>query len=357
MPAHPPEQYDLAADEAFRRVVIRGSVLATPEFNHAVHPEIFGLEPDREYFCRFRVGSHLSMVGRTKTTSKPSTTPRELSFVFASCNAWQSGFCTAYEHMANEDLDPVVHLGDYLYESGVQNNSRGIETDERFHTETTTLPRIACSIHRPRATRSCSLRTPVSRGFTRSTTTKSSTTGPATFRKIPRRSKDSGHGGRRRSAMYENMPLRHAQMPAGPDVRLHRRLPYGTLADFTMLDTRQYRSDQPCGDDRSTDCVERFDPDRTMLGGKQKAWLFAGFSQSPARWHIWATRCRCCIPTMIRAPRSPTFGSTPGMVTSLSEQMLAEVHDRGVRNLVVITGDRPTNYAADLKRTMPTRTR
>src|SRR5690606_36938427 len=179
VPAHPPEQYDLAADEAFRRVVIRGSVLATPEFNHAVHPEIFGLEPDREYFCRFRVGSHLSMVGRTKTTSKPSTTPRELSFVFASCNAWQSGFCTAYEHMANEDLDPVVHLGDYLYESGVQNNSRGIETDERFHTETTTLPRIACSIHRPRATRSCSLRTPVSRGFTRSTTTKSSTTGPA----------------------------------------------------------------------------------------------------------------------------------------------------------------------------------
>ena len=87
-------------------------------------------------------------------------------------------------------------------------------------------------------------------------------------------------------AMYENLPLRHDQMPSGPDVRLHRRLPYGRLADFTMLDTRQYRSDQPCGDGDSSTCDDRFDPDNTMLGGKQRKWLLDGFRQSRARWQV-----------------------------------------------------------------------
>ncbi len=134
-------EYEVATDERFRHVVRRSSVVATPELGHSVHPEVGGLLPDHEYYYRFRTGGEVSRTGRTRTTPHPLASPRELRFAFASCNAWQDGYFTAYEHMAAEDLDLVVHLGDYLYESGVKTNKRGVETDPRFHTETFDLAR------------------------------------------------------------------------------------------------------------------------------------------------------------------------------------------------------------------------
>ena len=94
--------------------------MATPELGHSVHPEVRGLQPDHVYYYRFRTGAEVSPTGRTRTTPHPFVQPRELRFAFASCNAWQDGYYTAYDHMAQEDLDLVVHLGDYLYGSGVK---------------------------------------------------------------------------------------------------------------------------------------------------------------------------------------------------------------------------------------------
>lgn len=88
MPAKPVRvHYELADDERFRRVVRSGSVVASPELAHSVHPEIRGLRPNRVYYYRFRVGTDISTVGRTRTTPLPWTTPKDLSFAFASCQA------------------------------------------------------------------------------------------------------------------------------------------------------------------------------------------------------------------------------------------------------------------------------
>ena len=92
--------------------------MATPELGHSVHPEVRGLQPDHVYYYRFRTGAQVSPTGRT--TPHPFAQPQELRFAFASCNAWQDGYYTAYDHMAQEDLDLVVHLGDDLYGSGVK---------------------------------------------------------------------------------------------------------------------------------------------------------------------------------------------------------------------------------------------
>lgn len=352
MPSRPVRvHYQVAEDESFRRVVRRGSVLATPELNHSVHPEVYGLRPDREYFYRFRVGDQISETGRTRTTPPPHARPRNLRFAFASCNAWQGGYFTAYDHLANEDLDLVVHLGDYLYENGVQTNNRGVETDERFHTEATTLPRyrLQYSLYK--------VEEPLQRAHARFPwihTIDDHDVENNWAGDIPQDPAETeGFLARRAAAfqaMYENTPLRHTQMPAGPHVRLHRRLSYGRLVDFTMLDTRQYRDDQPCGDGRSATCTERFDPDRTMLGGKQKRWLLDGFSRSDARWHVLGNQ----VP-MGETDWDPSEDVTDvwldpwdGYVAE-RDRILAEAQERGVRNLVVITGDRHTNYAVDLK--------
>ena len=97
-------------------VVKSGEAVATPQLGHSVHVEVDGLEPDRWYWYRFRAGDAVSPVGRARTTPSPSADPDSLRFAFASCQHYEQGYFTAYEHMAKDDLDLVVHLGDYIYE-------------------------------------------------------------------------------------------------------------------------------------------------------------------------------------------------------------------------------------------------
>jgi alkaline phosphatase D len=348
--------YEVARDERFRRIVRRGSAVATAAMGHSVHPELSGLEPDRQYWFRFRSGQYLSPVGRTRTAPHPRSLPRELKFAFASCQAYQDGYYTAYDHMANEDLDLVVHLGDYIYESGLKTNKRNVVLPSQFDGETFDLARYRLQYSLYKSEK------PLQRAHGNfpwihtfddhevennwagdlSQADNEPDQDPAVFRK---RRADAFQ------AMYENLPLRQNQMPVGPQIRMHRRIKYGTLADFTILDTRQYRTDQPCGDGDSDDCVARFSPDQTMLGGKQKKWLLDGFSKSPARWQIIGNQTPMGQTDWDPSPEKTHVWLDPwdGYVAERNE-VLAQAQDRGVRNLVVVTGDRHQNYALDLKR-------
>ena len=69
------------------------------------------------------------------------------------------------------------------------------------------------------------------------------------------------------------MPLRRASLPNGPDMQLYRRIAFGRLAEFDVLDTRQYRTDQPCGDGTKPPCDGQLDPNGTILGSTQENWL------------------------------------------------------------------------------------
>ncbi len=72
-------------------------------------------------------------------------------------------------------------------------------------------------------------------------------------------------------AYYEHMPLRLSAKPAGHDMQLYRRVPFGRLLDFQVLDTRQFRTDQPCRDTSGPECDAVFDPAATILGDKQRS--------------------------------------------------------------------------------------
>ncbi|MGW3627575.1 alkaline phosphatase D family protein [Streptomyces sp. NPDC000880] len=356
MPATPIRvQYEVAHDERFRSVVKRGSAVATPDLGHSVHPEVHGLAPDRVYFYRFRALGEISPVGRTRTVPAVTARPRELNFAFASCQAWQDGYFTAFDHLAAEDLDLVVHLGDYIYESGVRTNRRGVTVDEKFWGETFDLARYRLQYALYKSEE------PLLKAHAQfpwiitmddhevennwaSDISQADTEpdqDPAVFRQ--RRAQAF-------QALYENQPLRHEQMPAGSDMRLHRRLSYGRLADITMLDTRQYRDDQPCGDGASADCTERFEPDRTMLGAEQRQWLYDGFSNSAAQWQILGNQSPVGQTDHDPSPdRTYVWLDAWDGYTAERNQLLAAARERQVRNLVVITGDRHQNYAWDLK--------
>jgi len=89
-------------------------------------------------------------------------------------------------------------------------------------------------------------------------------------------------------AFYEHIPLRLAALPRGGELHLYRRMRWGDLADFSMLDARQYRTDQPCGDGEFPRCPESLDPAVTMLGAEQEEWLYDGLARSRARWNVIA---------------------------------------------------------------------
>ncbi len=136
--------WELARDERFRRTVRRGTATAHAEFRHTVHVEVEHLEPGREYFYRFRAGAWTSPVGRTRTAPAAGAHHASLSLAAVSCQAYHDGHFTAYRHLAQEDVDVVFHLGDYLYEYAVDSagGARGY-TDRVlpavFNRETLTL--------------------------------------------------------------------------------------------------------------------------------------------------------------------------------------------------------------------------
>ena len=121
--------WEIAEDEAMRHVVRRGTAVAHPKLAHSVHVEADNLEPDRWYWYRFRSGDAESPIGRTRTMpAERFHAGRTANCAFASCQHYEAGLYTAYEHMAKEELDLVFHLGDYIYEQCRQKTVRSAST-------------------------------------------------------------------------------------------------------------------------------------------------------------------------------------------------------------------------------------
>jgi phosphodiesterase/alkaline phosphatase D-like protein len=114
-----PVDWQVALDETMRVIVQEGTLSALPELAHSVRVEVDGLLPGREYSYRFRYRGDVTEIGRTRTAPEENGLLGSLSFAFASCQDWSHGFYSAYRSTAEEDLDLVIHLGDYVYEYGV----------------------------------------------------------------------------------------------------------------------------------------------------------------------------------------------------------------------------------------------
>ena len=320
--------------------------MATPQFAHSVHVEVEGLQPDRWYFYQFKVGEDVSPKGRTRTSPSDETLAPRLRMAFASCQHFESGYFTAYEHMLREDLDLVIHLGDYIYEGAGRENALrrhvgpklvALDDYRNRHAQYKTDPALQ-AMH---------LAAPwivtwddheVANNYA------------GLISENPSESVDDFR--RRRAAgyqaFYEHMPLRRDALPNGPDMPLYRRLSFGRLADFYVLDTRQYRTDQPCGDGTKAPCEAVFDPKATILGEAQRDWLFKGLTDAKAKWNVLAQQVM-----MARVD----FKQGDGELYSMDKwtgyeadrrRVLKFLHERKVTNPVVLTGDIHTNWANEL---------
>jgi alkaline phosphatase D len=290
-PLSVPVRFEVAAEERFRKIVAQGVTYATPDWGHSVHQEIEGLDSDRPYWYRFHAGSVTSPTGRTRTAPPLDTAPARLRFALASCQQYEQGYYAAYRHMLADELDLVVHVGDYIYET-----SWGADHVRKHEgPEPITLEQYRARYARYKSDPDLQ----AAHAHYPWIVVPDDHEVENDYANARSENDDDPHWFLQRraaayQAYYEHMPLRRAMIPLGPDMRIHTRVPFGTLAEFHMLNDREYRSAQPCarlgrgGSNHVEACPERTNPDATLFGDQQERWLQAGLMGGKARWNLLA---------------------------------------------------------------------
>ena len=345
-----PVTWEVSADPGMKTMVRKGDAVARPELGHSVHVEVDGLAPDREYWYRFSSGNAASQIGRTKTAPAIGADTDRLRFAFCGCQHYETGYYTAFRHLANENVDFVFHTGDYIYEYGP--GGRGRRQRVRLHTsgEVYTLAeyrnRYALYKSDPDL-----IAAHASAPFIVSwddhevdNNWAASADQDGTPAKVFAMRRAAAF-----QAYYEHMPLRRSSLPRGTRLQLYRRLRFGGLVDFNVLDTRQFRSDQSCGDRWQADCADTLDPSRTMLGTAQERWLADGLAGASARWTVLAQQVPSYRLLSTRGGgRRLNMDKWDGYPAARRRLYAALVESRA-SNPVVLSGDIHAHMAADLR--------
>jgi len=351
-------RWELAHDEAFKRIAARGSETAEAAWAHSVHAQPRGLEPGRWYWYRFQALGERSMTGRTRTAplaTSGATAP--LRFAIASCQRYDAGHYAAWRDVAEQNLDLVMFLGDYIYEGASR----------------TDLPRRheggeARTLETYRARYATYKRDPLLQAAHASAPwlmvwddheVDNDYAGLQDARLNPRFPE-------RRAAAYqaywEHMPFPKSARPQldapGSAMRITSRLDWGTLARIHLLDNRQYRDPQGCprpGQGGSNtvklaECPALRDPRRTLLGSAQERWLAEGWDLRRP-WNLLAQQTLMARHSWT----DPTDGGgtywTDGWdgYPLSRNRLLGTVADRRVPGVVVLGGDMHAHVVADLK--------
>lgn len=346
-------QWEVAHDEAFRKIAARGTDIAEAAWAHSVHAEPAGLEADRWYWYRFTALGVRSPSGRTRSAPAPDAPVERLRFTIASCQRWDHGHYAAWQHVAKQDNDLVLFLGDYIYEYP--------------------SPPVALRWHEGGLTRT------LSDYRARYAQYKSDPSLQAAHAAAPwitvwdDHEVDNDYAGdvsaygednfvaRRTAAVqayWEHMPFPKALRPRGREMRIFGRTDWGRLARLHALDDRQYRDVQVCprrgqpGGSNTVplkDCPDLANPKRTLLGAEQERWLAEGWdTQRP--WNLVAQQT-----LMTRFSWSdPAAGGgtywTDGWdgYAPARRRLLDVVAERRVPGVVVLGGDVHANFVADL---------
>ena len=387
-------------------VPIPKNPVAEARFGHSVHHEVRGLEPGTQYSYQFtfvNVSDNTlpatppegepSPIGYFKT---PDTEADSLKFAFASCQHWESGYYPAYRDIASRgDLDLVVHLGDYIYEgapskantnlirqhSAIQKTSAWCNTlfDYRTrHAQYKTDPNLqaAHAAHLWLVTWDDHEVENDYAGLTSWYNDWSPPPDPVDF--AERRAAAY-------QAYYEHMPLRFESLTeAGgkvTNVNLNRRVAYGNLIQFLVLDTRQFRTDQPCPNQGTlieSSCKQRSqDPilngtkplrrhsilsaegslgDRNpWLKDVEESWLKERLKAPVYDWNVLAQQ----IPMFQYDHYDWTgnyYSESWDSYAAVRGRILNHIAQNKVRNPVVITGDMHSSWAANLEANFNDRT-
>ncbi len=361
-----PVRWEVAEDEAFARIARRGETLATPDLAFSVHAEVPGLAPDRWYFYRFIAGGVASPVGRTRTLPAPDAAVSRLRLAYASCQRWEHGYYGAYRHMREEGVDLVLFLGDYIYE--YPNATAAVRN---FPTLANVIT-LADYRDRHALHRSDPLLQAMHAACPWILTWDDHEVQNDYAGGLPGDGRPFGLNNtadfqaRRNAAyqaFYEHMPLRAADFvraAAGGslvhEVKLARRYRFGRLADLVMLDSRQWRDAQVCGDpshrsglvDPAT-CAALDDPARTLLGPAQEAWFDGAMAQAGGGWTVIGQQTLFGRRDNLHGPGERVWNDGWDGYVAARRRLTDSLQRHRVRSPVFLGGDVHENWVGHVK--------
>ncbi|WP_326591400.1 alkaline phosphatase D family protein [Streptomyces sp. NBC_01294] len=358
--------WEVASDQAFSRIVAGGTVTASAATDHTVKVDVRGLQPQTPYWYRFTAGSAVSPSGRTLTTPGHDVTTSGVRFGVVSCANWESGYFSAYRHLAaRTDLHAVLHLGDYIYEyqtGGYPEAKYVVRQHEPKH-EIVSLADYRArhgkyktdtdlqALHRAH---------PVIAIWDDHEFADDTWSGGADNHTPGAEGEWAARAAAAKQAYFEWMPVRTST--AGT---VYRRLRFGTLADLHLLDLRSFRSQQVKTGSGSVD-----DPERTITGRAQLDWLKSGLAGSNATWKLVGTSVMispvafASLPAHLMKPLAKLLGLPEGGIavnvdqwdgyTDDRKELLGHLKDRNVKNTVFLTGDIHMAWANEVPVNMAT---
>ena len=337
---------EIARDPDFRRVVYRRNIVAKASEDGAVKLRVErGLRPGERYYYRFETRGADSAVGRFQTL-RPPDSAEPVRIVFFSCQDYQSGYYGAHRVIADEDVDMVVCLGDYIYEKAFYEGPRKDTLGANGDGEVMTLPEYRSKYQLYRSDRDLQAMHAAHPFMSvwddhevEDNYAGDEPGDAADDRRV-------GFGLRQRyayRAFFENLPFRR---PVRMGFPLYRTIRLGRHAEVFLLDERQYRDDQPCGDQLLTPCPEAETGDRTLLGKGQKEWLKEKLASSGASWKLIGNQVM--VMALDLGPGSPINKDGWDGYGAERREILTHVRDNGINDVAFLTGDIHTFFAGEV---------
>ncbi len=346
-------RWEVADDDGFRRVVRRGEVIAQPETGHSVRVPVQGLAPGRVYHYRFLLDATASPVGRTRTAPAPDALPDRLRLALASCQHYEQGRFVAHREIAASDIDLVLFVGDYIYDSSnpafLTRPHEGPQprtlAQYRARHATYKLDADLQAAHAAHPWLLCWDDHEVRNDYA------------ADLGGDPDEVRDFlAIRAAAYQAYFEHLPLAPDQLPGPAGMRMHDRWTWGRLAEIWTLDGRQHRSAQVDAHVESTGGrllderhIARADPGRTMLGAAQERWLHDGLASSQRRWKLIGQATQMSASGIDVMGRRLVSSDGWDGYPAARARLLGHIAERGIGDVVVLGGDVHRHVAANLR--------
>jgi alkaline phosphatase D len=342
---------EISDDPGFGRLLYRRNVVARAEKDHTIAVRVERkrfIEPGERYWYRFATRDTSSPVGRFRTAVPPDS--REpVRIAFFSCQDYQAGYYGAHRTIAEiDDVDLVVCLGDYIYErtyyEGPADRRDTLGANGDGEVQTLAEYRQKYQFYKADPDLQAMHAAHPYMGIWDDHEVEDNFAGdhPGDATIDPRVpfSERRTNGFR---SFYEYMPFRRLN---GLDYRLYRKLSLGRTVELFLTDQRQYRDDQPCGDELFVPCPDTEAPGRSYLGREQKEWLKDGLAASPATWKVIASQLM-----MMSLDEGPGIAINKDSWDGYADErreILSHVRDRRVEDIAILTGDIHTFFAGEV---------
>jgi alkaline phosphatase D len=354
-----PVQWALALDERFTRVVRTGAAVAEPASVHCVHVEVSGLQAGRTYYYRFEAGGQRSPVGRTRTAPDPASNTGRLRMALASCQHYEAGYFVAHREIAQADIDLVLFVGDYIYETELPGFLRVRKHPHEFPRKPEHFTLGDYRLHHASYKLDPDLRAAhaahpwlmvwddheVLNDYT------GDVARDLDEREAFLRLRTAAY-----RAYFEHLPLSPTRAPVGSAMRMHDRFEWGQLAEFWTVDGRQFRDAPVCKGWHAPrsggllwHCKAALAPERTMLGSDQEAWLAEGLAGSTRAWKFIVQPTQIA-PALIKTIAGPlAYADGWDAFPAARERLMSAIAQPRVPDVVCLGGDVHRHVAARLR--------